>query len=448
MVTHDQRRQNVEGNQFNAERMNFNQEPAPDVLYHQGKQAYKRRLYRRSEELLSKAIARGYSSGNAHYYLSLALLRGMRPSRHNATTIQSIEDNLRVATQLAEHCPHAYALWVAVKDDYYLKHGRMDSGPPTAFLRDQARGISPEHARELLFVADGKSAMLNSFAKRAAALERDGTRQLIRKYFRPDPQPVLPGPAQVKIVVGALTLSTGVALALAIGSLQFTFVALLMSVAVGVGLMTAGAMEYRRLHAEYGRKWNWANPKPSGEEMDAWLELDFAAVFKACIDGLHRDFDDLLTDPLLVFAPAASASAAYAWDDSALRFSSYQFTVILMSPDERLGIYECVYDIRTGAVKYASTYDCRFSEVYGIGTERGPDLGDRGAVDVRSYGKDTPGGQPLRISYTEVFEIRCAGDRHFYFPIDRESREKDTNMIGGGDAASRALRSMLHTAMP
>ena len=183
---------------------------------------------------------------------------------------------------------------------------------------------------------------------------------LAERYFRPTPLDKDKYLAVALLDVGAaFTVSCAL---LAAGS-SATF---LIGVAIGLLGFFVG---WFRLE-EYGRQFNWAEPKASDTQMDTWLseqlmDIEEEAMSRLAItpdelDGTARGavgfvpwhsgpylLEPSRVGPFTVFGPLLEPKVHWVGDDGVWRFRSYE--VMVLCPTTRcVGIYECVLNTVTG----------------------------------------------------------------------------------------------------
>jgi hypothetical protein len=145
-MAYDQRGQKVNN------QVNINIESSEKKFFQQGINALRNKNYSFAIGCFEKSFNDEDKNAESekHFYLALALLGGSRPRLHSFSSIQTIEEQLRLAINSNPKYSKACVLWAIVKYDYYVMN-RMSEKPPLALdLVNQGYAITRNDIAELL----------------------------------------------------------------------------------------------------------------------------------------------------------------------------------------------------------------------------------------------------------------------------------------------------------
>ncbi|MCW2506436.1 MAG: hypothetical protein JWO79_4720 [Actinomycetia bacterium] len=399
-------------------------EPTPDDLYHWGRLALRRRLWDTALANLGAAYARGITHADAHYHLALATLRGQRPSHLSRAQVRQAEHHLAEATKNA-HLTHAFALWRALKHDYYILAGRPDDGPPIP-PHDEQAPVDPLRLTDFLHLA-----LRSGTPPPHQALRPTGStahaRAETQKYFAGDPRRGELVPVTVKWAAAGFCLLV----AWLSGSVGLPWLLVLVLLALAGGLGWWGYRQRAEIQRRYSERLREVRPRPDGGALDDWIALDMARISLAALDALGLTPADVEYGPLATFTAADHSVAVACENDGRYRFSAYSVLVATVTSGRRLGIYQCRYEIRTGRTSAAESYDCALSHLTGIRSVRGRAI-DPGGVAVASED-----GIRRTLGYGECVTLDLSGGRGYSFP---------TEITIAGGTRSEAVHGARHLA--
>jgi tetratricopeptide (TPR) repeat protein len=147
------------GNQFKGTVINnshfgdkiYQNEVDEKSLFSKGIQLLNKKAYQEAASLMNNVIKADPSISDAYYYLAIALLKGRKPSKVDQWTIESIEDNLKVAIRGNNTCCKYYVLWAIVKYGHFVMNCFSENSPNSEQLFNQGIAIQTEQAREIIF---------------------------------------------------------------------------------------------------------------------------------------------------------------------------------------------------------------------------------------------------------------------------------------------------------
>lgn len=440
MSTWNQHGQHVGGDQFNVENLHSGTH-TPQQLLIFGTRAVRERLYPEAKSNLEKAIAMGVQHADAHYYLALALLSGVKPSRSEKdpeSLVPQVEEQLRRALEIDDTCGHAYALWAAVKQDFY--RDRPEPEPSSAWLRAQAGDVDPAHLTEIAPFFDSPGDETWNLIMRSSQRSTQERKPTAHKYFLPIPvPPSLTGP-QVMMVLGGIGVFLGFLLLIGAAADQDNSLLVCPAVLVGIGglvLGVKGALRFFGARSAYARAVAKSEPRPTDGQMDWWLQLDKFALLDCALRNLDRSLEDLICEPQMVIGPASPSQQAVG-QDGVQRFSRYKVVVMLLAK-RRVSVYSCEWDFVNCIISNADAFDFRYSDITGIRV-RQPHEATAGNTLVLT----DSAGREVEISPSKIFEMIIAGTDRIAVIIDAApSGTQSVQQPSGAAAAEKRIRRQL-----
>ena len=371
----------------------------------------------------------------AHTYIALGLLNGDPPRNRLPEEIYRIGRQLDMAMGCAKRAGGADpilalagALWRVVEEDYY-KSAKMPApalesgdGPPpnvVEFLDEADVALLLKHtppietetrravgARSTTLVMQRPEAALRTEAPR-----HDPQRaEKVRKYFTPTPKKVEPA-AHLAALAGVVAL---VVFGAVIGSfLLVVFFAL----AIWVGRI--GLRRYK-IYRQYLRDFAAAEPKPSDQEMDAWLREDVAFIQGRAPERLNIN-TGLQTEGRggqLIF-PAQKIVSVHESDfnneytavargtDGQLRATRYDVLILFLT-DKYISTYGGLLDFRTGDLIVDAQHEYHYRDIVQVSSISVPV--ERSMEQFIRFVIDDPDA-PQTISYRKQFTLTLAAGR-------------------------------------
>lgn len=177
--------------------------------------------------------------------------------------------------------------------------------------------------------------------------------------------------------------------------------------------MFLGVMGIRKVKQEshnskmdvYKKEYARAEPKPTDEQMDAWLQSDMDAIKDEAWRKLGLNHDDMVSDPddpLLILGPSRESSVT-AGKDGKVRFSKYDILLVHLT-DYHLAAYQCTLDFVTGGRPSESTQEYRYSDVVAVTTETASDF----AVSIQDKVTSVPSVQRFALSVASGQKIKVS----------------------------------------
>lgn len=355
----------------------------------------------------------------AHLLIALAMLRRTRPSYRSPQEIEGICQHLHAA----QARPLSAVLAAVVREDYY-DSDRITVPRELAAL---AARFAPERLTPEEWTLLGEHVTpvpgttwealrqhrqeLRPYLAPATAAPHDPYRQAaVARYFTPTPTPpvpVNPLPAHVMAGVGAALILGTCAGLFAADDLASALCVSLFLLAAGAGLVAGAVSKYGSWSA-YGRKrrqfeaeWALAEPKPTDQEMQLWLEQDRDRIqargaerHRLSIEPLEHGGDLLVhaqtvvgisnrtrlqtrtrpvprTDgqpgfvPVTVTEPVPVARVRPGYQDGELRADHYHVLTLYLTRT-RVCVYQCELEFQTGMVLSDEAQSFRYDDVVEI----------------------------------------------------------------------------------
>lgn len=253
---------------------------------------------------------------------------------------------------------------------------------------------------------------------------------------------VLIGASVVLIVIGLLIQALSVALGGDAG-------AILLSLCVAPPLLMLGL--WRQISANNSRKrkeqanaeamakyqeaFDKAEPKPSDQQMDNWLNGDVQRITQEGLQKLDLELSQLLRDPIIVIGPSRNAAARMG-SDSILRFTQYDVVCVFLT-NYHLAAFNGRLDMRDGVLTRESTQEYHYSDVISVATRT--ESSETFTLVVDGQHKSIPLFQEFALSVASGEQIRVVTA----FPNLENYVQKGKMPVTGADQAISAIRARL-----
>lgn len=207
---------------------------------------------------------------------------------------------------------------------------------------------------------------------------------------------------------------------------------------VGWVLLIVGAIQYYNGTVVYKREYEAAEPKPTDEQMDAWLGEDLVRIKRESMSKLDLLPEQVLgepDDPIMVVGPANGAKWAVGKDDI-IRFSLYDILVVYLT-SYHLAAYHCTLDLASGTLLGESTQEYHYTDVVAVSTQ----TASSGLIAVMVDGtkKEVASYQKFALSVASGERIEVA----VFFPQLEDIIGKGKLAPTGADKAISSIRAML-----
>ncbi len=279
----------------------------------------------------------------------------------------------------------------------------------------------------------------------------------VPKYFRKTPEkPKAPDQPDypkhgAKTVIGAILALIGLIMFFAVFD-NITF----SSLCIGPILLALGGFlvfsvfsarsttkdEYEKKmkeHAEaievYNGVYEHAEPKPSDQQMDEWLQGDRERIRTDALKKLDLEASQVVRDPIEVIGPANKADLQVG-KDNVIRFSKYDLVTVYLT-DYHLAAYKCTLDMAHGTQTDESTQEYHYKDVVSVATQTaGSDLF---AVMLNGEHKSIASYQKFQLAVASGDRIEVA----IAFPQIDDIIKEGKLAPTGADEAIRVIRARL-----
>lgn len=419
MTSYDQRGQHV-GGQLNADSIgtvNFHFAKDENHRY-LGIQALQARLYPEAEARFRKAIELGDADGDLRYYLALAMLAGRTPRTVDGPTIRSIEEQLQAAVRAAGARPHAYALWAVIREDHYAGQGRAYDPPTPHELMASAHEADVRHIMEIVTLVEAtESAVWRALVERVgvAPLPQSGRNReprgrnterakLMRKYFKPVPEPLDASTDQALMLGGGGGAVIGlVTLIAASGGGAFLGFVLLVAGAI-VGVKAAG--RYLEKKKEFDAAWEASHPRPTDEQVAQWFDEDKAFVAQHAHQRLNISGLRLVTRLVPLYGQDVN-SEIQVGGDGIVRFSRYRAVLVAMT-ESHLSACLCTWDFITGELLEDKTYEYYYRDIVSLTTHTNHRSGNALRGDLNESSRNGRNSRRYQVTQAREFRLEVA----------------------------------------
>jgi hypothetical protein len=208
--------------------------------------------------------------------------------------------------------------------------------------------------------------------KRQEIAMSDSKPEAVQKYFIRTPvKPVEPDYAAIKkrigiggglIFLALILLSSGqgflVFLGIIAGYFGFKFAK------QSISEYFKSRSEYEENRSQYEKDYAIAEPKPSDEQMDQWMDAAINFIKKESLRKLDMEEDDYSVNPLIIGGPAEDLEETkYAFGkDGKVRYSHLNVLIIYLS-DHNILTYQCVYSLMQDQTISDTTQEFPYKEI-------------------------------------------------------------------------------------
>ncbi len=363
-----------------------------------GLRALQEGRYSTAAEEFRTALSTG-GSGSAHFHLAVALLHGRAPGNANPERIRLVEEHLARALEYAGTTAalQAQILSAIVQDDYH------HTAPSPDLSRVLSRLTADDLWPLLNHVGTPTGAAWQAVCQRVGRIDDQSARaEAVQRYFTPTPIPQ--GRNRYAVLFGFAGLLAILALVL--------FNAASFLIAVLALWITKQGAEDLRVHQRYRRHYAAAEPKPSDEEMDAWLDDDISTLVsrastRVLLDTRLKSRGGDLIHPVqaIVGLPDVALRGPLRirrGRDTLIRASSYEILLVFLT-DSLLCTYHCQLDFGTGDITVDQTTEWHYTDIVSTKLAAYPvpdSLMSALRHQDREFARETPLEQILTIANT------------------------------------------------
>ncbi|RJQ81167.1 hypothetical protein D5S17_05340 [Pseudonocardiaceae bacterium YIM PH 21723] len=358
----------------------------------------------------------------AHVCAALAIMHGNPPHYLKPEEVKLVLNHLKEARKIHDNRSveaMAGTVMAIVKEDYYLADGMRAPEEQPEQLRGEVALLEQREVVELarhLGLSRGTTWQL--FADRAAEfgelvartdrviIDRDLSperAEAVRKYFRKTPDP--------KSLFWPITCGIAALVLLVVG-LRFNWFALVVCLFL---IFRIGRFGFRKLgeYRQFRKEWEWAEPKPSDEQMDLWLREDVEFIRNEAGPKLRinprLDWEggELVVESQAVVGVPDSLRGKPVYyrlgEDYQLRASAYDVAILLLT-DRSINSYRCHLDTVSGDIVVELQEEYHYRDIVGVLSRSQP----VSQVDAEAFQKtmQLPEGWSLNITADRIFELR------------------------------------------
>lgn len=202
--------------------------------------------------------------------------------------------------------------------------------------------------------------------------------EAVRKYFTKTPvEPSKPNyqSHQTKIGIGGgllllalILFSSGKAFPIFLGIVSGYFGSKFLT--NGFSSYSREKKKYEKTLNEYREKFSMAEPKPSDEQIDEWMENDIEKIVKEAIIKLDLQDEDVKAKPFMIGGPASQLKETkYAsGKDEKTRYSHFEILVVFLT-DYHVAAYQSINSMEIGQPLTDKTQEFPYKEITNLGTE-------------------------------------------------------------------------------
>ena len=196
--------------------------------------------------------------------------------------------------------------------------------------------------------------------------------------------------------------------------------------------------ENNTMQSNYDKAYKKAEPKPSDQQMDDWLNESLERIKAQSLSKLDLLPEQVMrdpSDPIMVVGPSQGARAALGKDDI-LRFSSYDIVIVYLT-NYHLAAYSCTIEMATGLETKESTQEYHYKDVVSVSTQ----------TDNSSIFKVVVDGEDNPLADYQKFSLSVASGERIEVAISLPQLEdiiKNARLAPtGAEDAVKIIRAML-----
>ena len=280
----------------------------------------------------------------------------------------------------------------------------------------------------------------------------------VRKYFTSTPkkpqEPILVEPNKTLFYRSLVLLGISALIALSSSSLSgWGYLAFILSAVLTVwqGFKVffdvriekmKKQREYRESLAKYNKAYQLAEPKPSDEQMDAWLQEDIKRLTDEALRELDLEPEQLQQDPIIVVGPSNTASLAIG-KDGVVRYSKYDVLIVFLT-EYHLAAYTATINMVTGTTLRESTQEYHYTDIVSVATRT--ESSKKFVLVFQGENKKLPVYKEFSLSVASGDHIRVVtpfDSPEFLELFESEGEVKIKIPETGADRAVRLIRARL-----
>jgi hypothetical protein len=201
--------------------------------------------------------------------------------------------------------------------------------------------------------------------------------EAVRKYFTKTPtKPTEPDYSshQTKMGIGGgllfltlILLFSGQGLLIFLGIVSGYFGFKLLS--DGFSAYSSQKKKYESDCEQYEKDYDRAEPKPSDEQMDQWMNSDIEKIIAEALRRLDLEHEDYKAEPYKIGGPASLKETRFAvGKDGKTRYSHFNVLVVFLT-EYHVAAYQCDSSMEYGQILTDKTQEFPYKEITNLGTQ-------------------------------------------------------------------------------
>jgi hypothetical protein len=120
---------------------------------------------------------------------------------------------------------------------------------------------------------------------------------------------------------------------------------------------------------QYEKDYERAEPKPSDEQMDQWMNSDIEKIVAEALRRLDLEHEDYKAEPYKIGGPASLEETRFAvGKDGKTRYSYFNLLVVFLT-DYHIASYQCDNSMEYGQIITDKTQEFPYKEITNLGTQ-------------------------------------------------------------------------------
>jgi hypothetical protein len=120
---------------------------------------------------------------------------------------------------------------------------------------------------------------------------------------------------------------------------------------------------------QYEKDYEQAEPKPSDEQMDQWMDGDIEKIIAEALRRLDLDHEDYKAKPFLIGGPASLKETKFAKGKDGKTRASHLNILVVFLTEYHVAAYQCDNSMEYGQVLTDRTQEFPYREITNLGTQ-------------------------------------------------------------------------------
>lgn len=169
--------------------------------------------------------------------------------------------------------------------------------------------------------------------------------------------------------------------------------------------------KYEEAYTKYKEDYAEAEPKPSDEQMDQWMENDINNIIEESLKRLDLEHEDYRSKPFLIGGPELDnqkiPTQLRVGRDGKVRYSHLNILIVFLT-EHNIATYQCTHNLINGQTLTDKTREFPYKEITNLEIEKiNKDIsivnGRRELANgVQQFALYTTGGNLIRVAYSFV----------------------------------------------